>query len=490
MKHAHGNGPEVVERPDGIDLRNINLANRYANEDGSGQKTSIVCVFFILPIGLLCIDTNSHQILVIAAGFTVTSMTCSLVFGYGVYQALYEELAKEKNTPFTGASSAIIALIGVLAVALMTMGGPWAILWAKLFSPQAVVCAGGLVFGIAFILASFSQSLWQFVLTQGLLAGIGTCMSYVPTTAAVPGWFDKHRGLAMGIVVSGTGVGGTIWPPILRTLITHVGFRNAMRVSGSISALLVVIAGAALRWEPKFADRIRIETQNFNKQATWLTQIPTVDLRVASSKKFIAMAVGNFLQSAGYSTPLFFYAAYAEALGYGHNTAAIFITISNASNFISRILIGYAADRMGRLNALLATTIMTAIAVFGFWLPSTACKIPACGVKADVLFIFFAIMYGAFASAYISLFPASLLELFGQQHYASVNGSLSFVRGLGALLGTPLTGLLVQQATALTLPNTYERAIIVVGVLMFCTALSTAWVRVELTPGSNWMWKA
>jgi hypothetical protein len=113
-------------------------------------------------------------------------MTCSLIFAFGVYQALYEGLAKQPSNPFTGSSTALISLIGILAIALMTIGGPFVVLWAKIYSPQIVISAGGVVFGVAFILASFSQYTWQFALTQGVLAGTGTCMSYVPMTAVAP----------------------------------------------------------------------------------------------------------------------------------------------------------------------------------------------------------------------------------------------------------------------------------------------------------------
>lgn len=431
-----------------------------------------------------------QQILVVAASFTVTSMTCSIIFAFGVYQALYEDMINTPNTPFTGSSTALIGLVGILAIALMTMGGPFAMLWAKIYSPQLVISAGGIVFGVAFILASFSQHLWQFALTQGVLAGVGTCLSYVPTTSVVPTWFDKRRGLAMGLMFAGTGVGGMIWPPVLRALINHVGFRNAMRVSGCISALLVSIAGFALRWEPRFGERVRVETQGFNKKTAWFLKVPVLDWKVATSKKFTAQALGNFLQAAGYSTPLFFYAAYAQSRGYNTNAAANFITLSNASNFVSRIIIGYCADKFGRLNALFATTLLSAFAVLAFWLPSTFCDSRSCHTEADVLFIFFTIFYGAFASAYISLFPASLLELFGVQHFTSVNGALSLIRGTGALIGTPLTGLLIPRSTALTLSTTYERAAVTVGVLMVAASLATVWARFEAPMGPKWKWKA
>jgi len=417
-------------------------------------------------------------------------MTCSIVFGYGVYEALYEDMSTQSATPFTGQSSALITLIGILAIAFMTIGGPWAILWAKLFSPQLVVSSGGLIFGIAFILASFGTKLWHFALTQGVLAGVGTCLSYVTTTAVVPGWFEKNRSLAMGVVFAATGVGGMIWPPILRALITSVGFRNTLRISGSISGIMVMLAGLGLAWDLKTAQVANVEAISLKRRRWAFARVPVIDFKIAKTNRFIILAFGNFIQSAAYSTPLFFYAAYAQALGYDKNTASVFITISNASNFVSRLIIGWAADRYGRLNALAVCTVISATAVFGFWAPSTLCRAPGCRTKADVLFILFAILYGSFAGAFISLFPASLLELFGRKDYAGVNGSLSFIRGTGALLGTPLTSLLVRRATALTSPPGYERATITVGVLMVVAAICTVCVRVEFTSGQAWKWKA
>lgn len=74
--------------------------------------------------------------------------------------------------------------------------------------PQAVTVAGGWVFGITYILASFNQRLWHFALTQDVLLGIGASMVYVSTISVALTWFDQRRGLAMGIFISGSGVGG------------------------------------------------------------------------------------------------------------------------------------------------------------------------------------------------------------------------------------------------------------------------------------------
>ncbi|KAH1420180.1 hypothetical protein KXW75_000601 [Aspergillus fumigatus] len=65
--------------------------------------------------------------------------TCAFTFAVGVYQALYEEMAQEAHSPFVGQSTARIGLIGTLAVALMSMGGPLVMCWAKLRSPRRLL---------------------------------------------------------------------------------------------------------------------------------------------------------------------------------------------------------------------------------------------------------------------------------------------------------------------------------------------------------------
>ncbi|KAJ5690029.1 hypothetical protein N7462_004421 [Penicillium macrosclerotiorum] len=432
--------------------------------------------------------TKLRQVMIVAAGFITMFMTCAIIFAYGVYQAIYEEMANQPNTPFTGTSSSIISLIGTMSIAIMSMGGPFAMNWAKLYGPQPVIMSGGIVFGLGCILASLSEYVWEFALTQGLLVGIGTCMAYVPTMSVAPTWFDKRRGLAMGIVISGSACGGMVWPPVLRAITSHIGFRNALRISGCLVILFVPIAGFTLRWEPSFKAKVRGQIVGTSKRSGWI-KVPLVNWQVAKSKKFVAQALGCFLQSTGYATPLFFYAAFARSLGYSDTMADNFITISNASNFVSRIVIGYCADKFGRLNVLFLTTILSSVTVFAFWLPSTFARTAISGTAGDVLFILFAIFYGCFGSAYISLFPASLIELFGVQHFTSVNGALYLIRGIGAFLGTPLTGLLLPGQSALSAPWNYERATITVGVLLFAASLATFWVRLEGAAGKPWTWK-
>ncbi|PYH45902.1 MFS general substrate transporter [Aspergillus saccharolyticus JOP 1030-1] len=417
--------------------------------------------------------------------------TNALIFSAGVYQALYEEMASEPDNPFTGASSALIGLIGTLAIGLMSMTGPFVMTWIKLYRPQAVVAVAGVIFGVAYILASVSRTLWQFALTQGVLVGISVSMAYIPATTTAPTWFHERRSLAMGIIIAGSAVGGMIWPSVLTALINHLGFRNALRISGSICAIAIILVSPAVQWEPSFhAQQIQAERNTLIQRATHRTlpflQPPLINWRLTRTRKFLAKATGCMLQSAAYSTPLIYYAAFGRSLGYSATTAANFITISNAANAVSRIVLGHAADQYGRINLLFATTFVSAVSVAAFWVPSTVVGATLAG---KALFIVFTVLYGSFASAYIALFPASLMELFGTKDFTSVNGALYLVRGVGALLGTPLTGLLIPQSSALMSPAVYERAALTVMALLFPASACILWVRLEMTAGKDWRWK-
>ena len=118
---------------------------------------------------------------------------------------------------------------------------------------------------------------------------------------------------------------------------------------------------------------------------------------------------------------------------------------------------GFIADAAGRQNTLVLSVLGSAITVVAFWLSSAY----ADDMK---LWIAFVVTYGVFAggehrrwvlaptmlttiSGYNSLFPTTVIEVFGAQAYASVNGFIYFIRGLGAIWGSPVGGALVADGT-------------------------------------------
>ncbi|KAL6872166.1 major facilitator superfamily domain-containing protein [Trichoderma novae-zelandiae] len=424
--------------------------------------------------------SNRQTIIITIASFTIVFTCCGINFAFGIFQAVFETLSQQPNTPFTGASPALIDLIGTMSISLMTIGAPFVVAWAKRFSPKSISLIGSTIFSTAMILASFGQSLWHFEVTQGVLLGLGTCMSYMVAVTIAPTWYTTRRGLGLGIITSGTGIGGLVWAPALKAAIDSMGYRNALRLAGGLAFGLNIAASLAMAWEPEAKARIDMENSARTSRLDGLLKVPIVDWRVARTRKFAAQALGAVFQSAVYYLPLFFFATYARTLGYSDTAGANFIALSNACNAIGKIVIGYAADHMGRLNALVLTTIISAIATVSFWVPST--------MSGDVavsqgLFIAFTVLYGIFASAYVALFPASLVELFGVQNFASVNGVLYMVRGLASLVGTPVGGVLIRSHSSGNPSRSYEGMSLMTSVLLFAASFAVIWVRMEAMIG-------
>src|SRR5208282_3487876 len=91
-------------------------------------------------------------------------------------------------------------------------------------------------------------------------------------------------------------------------------------------------------------------------------------------------------------------------------------------------------------NTLILTVICSSITVVAFWLSSTA------GDGDQTLWIMFVVFYSMAGGGYNALFPTTVVEVFGLQAYASVNGFMYFVRGLGAMVGSPVGGKILGES--------------------------------------------
>ncbi|KIW15805.1 hypothetical protein PV08_05855 [Exophiala spinifera] len=408
--------------------------------------------------------SKCRQLMTVLAAFTVNFTACGLLFTFGIYQALYESMATQGSGPFIHASSSEIDLIGSLSASVMTMAAPFAVAWAKYFETPRVVWAGAVVFGLANVAASFGTALWHFQLAQGLLLGIGTSLSFVPSMTVTPTWFESRRGLAMGIASAGTGIGGLVWAPVVTACIDNMGFRDTLRLTGAVAAALIGAAGFALDWEPTTRRRLRAESAAISP-LRGLFRIPLPAWETVKQRKFIAHALGAAFQSAAYYTPVF-YLQCVQRYWQDFNR--------------------FHADRMGRVNAFFVSTFLSAIAALGLWLPSAILG-TAHEALGKHLYISFTVLYSLFASAYVSLFPAILVELFGVNQLPYTTGILYMAQGMAALVGTPVAGVLIRGSANPKSSDDYTGMTILVGALLVTASASVAWVRCELmlTPTSE-----
>jgi OFA family oxalate/formate antiporter-like MFS transporter len=109
------------------------------------------------------------------------------------------------------------------------------------FNPRISLSIGGLSLGLGYILMSKVGAIWQIYLFYSVLVSIGIGFIAIPLLSMVARWFVKGRGQASGIVMSGTGVGTVIVPPLSNLLISSYGWRTAYVVLGLVALVIIIV---------------------------------------------------------------------------------------------------------------------------------------------------------------------------------------------------------------------------------------------------------
>ena len=159
-------------------------------------------------------------------------MATSLIHFWGAgtffysFTAFFNPLVDEFDWSYSAISLAasIRSIEGGIASPLVGLA-------ADRFGARRILLFGSLVSGLGFMLFSRIDSLLGFYLVF-LLLSIGSSFLFpVPGWTAVAGWFDKKRGLALGILSTAIGVGGGLVYGV-NTLIALYGWRSALVIIG------------------------------------------------------------------------------------------------------------------------------------------------------------------------------------------------------------------------------------------------------------------
>jgi MFS family permease len=167
-------------------------------------------------------------------------LSAVFAWGFGFYaHGIYLVELKQAHGWSTGLISSIVTGHYVLGALLLpriadAMGR---------FGPRAVFLAGLAVTGLALLLLPSVEAPWQLALLYAVMAPGWNATSLAPIAATVGQWFDRKRGLALNLALSGATVAGLVVAPALLAVIPRLGFAMAERLSVVIG---LVVAGAAV----------------------------------------------------------------------------------------------------------------------------------------------------------------------------------------------------------------------------------------------------
>ncbi|KAG1457821.1 hypothetical protein G6F46_007186 [Rhizopus delemar] len=147
-----------------------------------------------------------------------------ILFGGFLAQAISVMQDYYDRQVFKGSVDPILLnFVGTIGMSFCGLMGPVTPVLISLIGAKWLLFLATILITAGLILSSFAEQVWQLYITQSIIHGTGAALLYIVSMSISPQWFIKRRGLAMGIMVSGSGVGGLIMPFIMTHLNESLG---------------------------------------------------------------------------------------------------------------------------------------------------------------------------------------------------------------------------------------------------------------------------
>ena len=285
---------------------------------------------------------------------------------------------------------------------------------------------GGLILGLGYILSSFATQINVLIVTYGVIAGIGVGIAYGVPMVVAARWFPDKKGLAVGLTIVGFGLSPLITAPLANQLIAAYSVRPTLRLLG-IAFMTIIIAIALVMKLPPRGWHPQLEVATSKPIATL-----TYPQNLFKSRSFyglwicyaIATLVG--LSAIGISSSVG-----EEIIDINPTVAASSVSIFALFNGVSRPLFGWLCDRFKPHY----------MAIFSYVLILIACVLmmnAQTGQVATYLVAF--CLFWFCLGGWLAMAPTITLRFFNPDQYAQNYGIVFTAYGVGALIGTLLTG--------------------------------------------------
>jgi sugar phosphate permease len=326
------------------------------------------------------------------------------------------------------------------------------------------MCA--LILGLGVLLMGTVQSLGAACLAYAVV-GIGATGMWTPVLTVVQRWFAlKRRGLALGILSTGYGLGFAAMGVVFPFIVASLNWRFAWYFLVIGALIMVVLNAVFLRNDPESSGKIPWGSSEKNAQpsvrhaAADSARIPFS--RVFTTKTFWLIGLSYFCIAYSLYGITTFMVDYAEqGMHIPLATASKLATVHGLSQIAGVLIILPFSDIWGRKKTILISNSCIALSITGILLATSQAVLFLCvGIMAVFYGVTFPI-YGACAGDY---FPKNLI--------GTIIGAWTPFYGLGAILVHWISGMLFDATLSYTLPFLIALGTSVLAVILMAAVSS------------------
>jgi MFS family permease len=164
----------------------------------------------------------------------------------GLPGAFLRPLSREFGWSTEQVSSAI-----AVRFVLFGLMGPFAAILMQRYGLRPVVCTALVLVAMGLLLATRMTRLWQLFVLWGVMLGVGSGLTALVLGATVANrWFERRRGLVLGILTASSATGQLVFLPLAASLIAHHGWRAAVLPIVAGCLFVAALAASFLRDRP------------------------------------------------------------------------------------------------------------------------------------------------------------------------------------------------------------------------------------------------
>ena len=330
----------------------------------------------------------------------------------------------------TGWSRTGISVAMTISFLAMAFGS---IFWGTVsdrFGPRKVVVTGSCLLAASLALAGYSRTLHEFQLVFGLLVGIATSAIFAPMMAAVTGWFDTQRSLAVSLVSAGMGMAPMTMSPIAAWLISREDWRTAILTIATIAAIIMIPTSFLVRRPPA------LEASGGPAGPVDTSAAAEMSLSQAvRSPQFAVLLLTNFCCCATHSGPIFHTISYAITCGIAPLAAVSIYSVEGLAGLFGRLGFGLLGDRFGAKRVLVAGLLIQALGAMGYYFTRSLSEFYAT-----------AALFGFTYAGVMPLYSVIARENFPLRMMGTIIGGSAMAGSLGMATG-PLLGGWIYDTT-------------------------------------------
>jgi MFS family permease len=370
------------------------------------------------------------------------SMGVLVVYTFGV---LAKAMAEDLGLSITELS----AVFMVFSLAVVVAGPFWGALTDR-YGGRSITIISSVFLAALFSMLTVLPGNVAFVYAAFIAIGLlGSGTLPVSYASIVVGWFDKRRGLALGVTMMGVGAGAAAMPPFSALLLTQLGWRNTFLVFGLLITLVSVpMMIAFLRPNP-----VPVAPSGGTSQ-----KVPRLDLLKAAATSYPTwvLAVFALLTGAILVAGVTNFVPMLEARGMTRVQAASYQSILGMSLIAGRVVIGGLIDRIFAPYVMMGVLCVTALGFVAMY-----------GASSPAAYALSAAGIGSAIGAEMDFVAFLVSRYYAKAAFATLFALIFAAYALGASLGPFLFGWLTATV------GSYQPGLLVLAVLTVLLLLST-----------------